>query len=57
MPVPRAGRWKKLPTKKAASHQATSMAHKLCHPFQVLGRPETELKLNVVEKVKDISAE
>ena len=57
MSFPRIERGKQLVTEKTLPHHALSAAYEFCHPHQVLAGRQSELKLDLMEQVKSVSAE
>jgi len=50
------GREKSI-AEETSPHHALSTANKRCYPLEILARRETELHLNVMEKLKSVTAE
>jgi hypothetical protein len=44
-------------TEETFSHHVFPAANKLCHPHEILTRRKTELHLNVMKKLKSVTAE
>lgn len=57
MPLARIQRGKEIPAEQTFSHHALSATHKFCHPRKILTGCETELHLNVMKKLKSVTAE
>ena len=56
MPVARAGGGKKVSAQKAFPHHVLPATYALCDPLEVLAGRQSELKLDLVKKMKGIRA-